>query len=151
MKHHFMYQVSRLSEEMLNLESWCETDLFNPFVPNLEAKSVVPELTTRDSGYCWWSLLSGYMKIQTIMLTVVFLGVSLAGFLTSGSGVAGGAPGPRFWAVCLTQTPGPPTRERYGGFVKQDQGLTKASSYVNNMVNDNFTISKFNSKSDDVS
>ena len=29
----------------------------NPFVPNLEAKSVIPELTTRDIKYSWWSLL----------------------------------------------------------------------------------------------
>ena len=29
----------------------------SPIVPNLEAKSVAPELTTRDSEHCWWSLL----------------------------------------------------------------------------------------------
>ena len=30
----------------------------SPFVSNFEAKSVVPELTTRDSEHCWWSLLN---------------------------------------------------------------------------------------------
>ena len=31
----------------------------SPFVPNLEAKSMVRELTTTDSEHCWWSLLNG--------------------------------------------------------------------------------------------
>ena len=31
--------------------------LRSPFVPNLEAKSVFPKSTTRDSEHCWWSLL----------------------------------------------------------------------------------------------
>ena len=36
------------------IKSSCFT---SQFVPNLEAKSVVPELSTRDSEHCWWSLL----------------------------------------------------------------------------------------------
>ena len=36
------------------VKSYCFT---SPFVPNPEAKSVVPVLTTRDSEHCWRSLL----------------------------------------------------------------------------------------------
>ena len=36
------------------------------FVPNLEAKSMVPKLTTRDSEHCWWSLL--HLLLQNSLL-----------------------------------------------------------------------------------
>ena len=39
----------------ISVKFFCFT---RPFVPNLEAKSVVPELTTRDSDHWWWSLLA---------------------------------------------------------------------------------------------
>ena len=32
----------------------------SPFVTKLDAKSVVPELTTRDSEHSWWSLLTAH-------------------------------------------------------------------------------------------
>ena len=35
------------------LRSYCFT---SPFVPNIAGKSLVPDLTTRDSDHCWWSL-----------------------------------------------------------------------------------------------
>ena len=35
-----------------------------PFFPNLEDKSVVPKLTTRDNDHCWWTLFSSVRPVD---------------------------------------------------------------------------------------
>ena len=46
---------------------YCFTSLF---VPYLEAKSVVPELATRDSEHCWWSSLFGHSCYHFIKISM---------------------------------------------------------------------------------
>ena len=41
----------------------------SPFVPSLDAKSVISELTTRDSERCWWALLSPWCCLILVWWT----------------------------------------------------------------------------------
>ena len=56
-----LYQTddeSELNKTSRNLALHALPNCFSStFVPDLEANSVVPELTTRDEEHCWWSLL----------------------------------------------------------------------------------------------
>ena len=82
-----MYGI-RIFQNQVYFRSLCTSQAFlifilvkfycftSSFVPNIEAKSVVLELTTRDSEYCCWFLLAwGNMKIYLHFL--IFLDIEM--------------------------------------------------------------------------
>ena len=53
----------------ISIKFYC---FISPFLPSLEAKSMVPELTTRGSDHCWWSLLHVVFLYFVLFLLKIF-------------------------------------------------------------------------------